>query len=253
ERETFAAMGRGEIAVSEAFARHFDVVVGDALELPTPAGPRRFRVAGTLNGMAGPAGLVYMDLATFDAHWPRPGTLHVMFFSSGEPTAVIDSIRRAAPGARSLFFTRNRELLAEARVFALRFDALLFGVASLALVLGGVAIANLLLGIVAARQHELVLLRTAGAAPNQLAGLVLCDAALIGAGAAGAGVALGALVAAPLLEIMGEALGLYLDSHFDFARLGLFLALVLGAVLASAAVPAALARRTGVLEVSSFG
>jgi len=253
EAETFAAMGRGEIAISEAFARHFDVAPGDAIELSTLAGPRSLRVAGTLNGMAGPAGLVYMDLATFDAHWPRPGTLHVMFFTSGDPGAVIDAIRRAAPDAEPLFFTQHRELLAEARKFAVRFDALLFGVASLALLLGGIAIANLLVGIVAARQRELVLLRTAGAAPNQLAALVLCDAALLAAGACSAGVALGTLVAAPLLEIMGEALGLYVDRHFDFARLGLFLALVLAAVLASAALPAALARRTGTLQVSSFG
>ncbi|HXZ86672.1 MAG TPA: FtsX-like permease family protein, partial [Myxococcota bacterium] len=253
ERETFAALGRGEIAVSEAFARHFDVAPGDALELPTPAGPRRFRVAGTLNGLAGPAGAVYMDLATFDASWKRPGTLHLMLFTAGEPAEVVAAIRRALPGAGSLFFTENRELLAEAREFALRFDALLFGVASLALFLGGVAIASLLLGIVAARQRELVLLRTAGAAPNQLAALVLCDAALIAAGAVAAGLVLGALVAGPLLQILGEDLGLFVDTHFDLPRLGLFLLLVFAAVLASAALPAAVARRTATLEVSSFG
>jgi len=252
ERDTLAALARGEVAVSETFARRYDVARGDELELPTPSGAVRFRVAGTFPNLAGPMGVVYLDLAAFDAHWPRTGASSLLFFTAGDPAPVIAAVRRATADAAGLFFTDQAALLEQARAFAGNFDALLFGVGSLALCLGGVAIANLLLGIAAARRRELVLLRTAGAAPNQLAALVLADAALLACGSIAIGGVLGALVASPLLEIMADEFGLILDTHFDWARLALLAALVLAAVLASAAYPAALVRRIAALEISSF-
>ncbi|MFI5317512.1 MAG: ABC transporter permease, partial [Myxococcota bacterium] len=252
ERAVLAALTRGEVAISSAFARHFGLSAGDALEMATPAGPRRFAIAGELFGMEGRTGILFMDLATFDAHWKRAGADAALLWTAGEPAPVIDAIRRATYGQQSLFFTENRELLARATDFASRFDALLFGVAALALALGGVAIANLLLGIVAARRREFVLLRTAGAAPNQLAAVVLGDAALIAGASVVAGSLLGVLISRPMLEVMGDEFGLFVDSHFDLARLALLFALVGASVLASAAYPALLARRTATLDVSPF-
>jgi putative ABC transport system permease protein len=201
--------------------------------------------------MAGPGGIVFMDLATFDQSWKRPGADGVLVWTQGDPTAVIDAVRATTWRRQSLFFTENAELLERATAFARRFDALLFGVATLALVLGGVAIANLLLGIVAARQRELELLRTAGAAPNQLAGVVWGDAALLAAGALFTGFALGGLIARPMLEIMGDEFGLLVEMHVDGVRLALLAALVGASVLASATYPALLARRAPVTSAFS--
>ncbi|HKC52051.1 MAG TPA: FtsX-like permease family protein [Myxococcota bacterium] len=253
ERAVLAALGRGEVGVSGAFARHFELSAGDEVELATPQGRQRFKIAGELFGMAGPSGILYMDLATFDAHWSRAGADFALLFVAGDPAPVIDAIRKATYSQQSLFFTSNEELLARAATFAARFDGLLFGVAMLALLLGGVAIANLLLGIVAARRREFVLLRTAGAAPNQLAALVLGDAAGIAGFSLLGGACLGFLLSRPMLEIMGEEFGLYVDAHLDLPRLALLFALVAASVFASALYPALLARRATTLEVSSFG
>jgi putative ABC transport system permease protein len=251
ELATIGRLARDEVAVSDAFARHFGVSEGDELELPTPTGTQRFRIAGRLDGMAGPSGIVFVDLRTFDGHWPRAGAHGARLFIDGDPGPVVDAVRRATYSQQSLFFTDNKELLARAKKFAERFDGLLFGVATLALVLGGVAIANLLLAIVAARRRELVLLRTAGAAPGQLAALVLGDAALIASLSIAVGSCLGALVARPMLEIMGGEFGLYVETHLDVPRLAFLYALVAGSVLLSALYPALLARRTAALEVTS--
>ena len=240
----YAGLARGEIAVSTAFARRFALSTGDSLELATPRGPQRFKIAGELYGLAGPAGIVYMDLATFDRFWQRPGATGLQLWTDADSRPVVDAIQAATYRTQPLFVTENRELLERARAFAGRFDTLLFGVVSLALVLGGVSIANLLLGVVAARRRELLLLRTAGAAPGQLAGLVLADAALIAGGSLLAGGALGALVARPMLGILRDELGLPVETHVDAARLALLGAWVLGAVLLSALYPAALAHRT---------
>ena len=62
-----------KFAISGAFARRFGLSTGDVLELATPRRPPAFRIAGQIFGMAGPNGIVFMDIATFDAHWPRAG------------------------------------------------------------------------------------------------------------------------------------------------------------------------------------
>jgi putative ABC transport system permease protein len=249
----FAALARGELAVSYAFAHHFRIGTGDTLELSTPRGPQRFRIGGELPGMDGPSGIIFADLATFDHWFPRVSADSLRLWTAGDPESVIEAIREATHERQSLFFTSSRELEAGAEEFAHRFDALLFGVATLALVLGGVAIANLLLGVVAARRRELVLLRTAGASPNQLAALVLSDAVLIAAGSLGAGLALGCLASAPMLEVMGDEFGLIADPHLDAPRWAVLAGLVFAALLLSALYPALLARRTQTLEVTSFG
>jgi putative ABC transport system permease protein len=249
----FEALARGELAVSYAFARHFGLGTGDTLELPTPRGPQRFRIGGEMPGMDGPSGIIFADLATFDRYFPRVSDDSLRLWTAGDPAPVIEAIRTATWERQSLFFTASAELQAGAEEFAHRFDALLFGVATLSLVLGGVAIANLLLGVVAARRRELVLLRTAGAAPNQLAALVLGDALLIAAGSLCAGLALGSVASAPMLEVMGDQFGLIAEPHLDAPRWAALAGMVFAAVLLSALHPALLARRTQTLEVSSFG
>jgi len=252
-RAAFEALARGELAVSYAFARHFALGTGDTLELHTPRGLARFRIGGELPGMDGPSGLIFADLDTFDRWFPRVADDSLRLWTAGDPEPVIAAIRAATRERQSLFFTSSTDLQAGAEAFAHRYDALLFGVAALSLVLGGVAIANLLLGVVTARRRELVLLRTAGAAPNQLAALVLGDALLIAAGSLAAGFALGLLASGPMLEVMGDQFGLIAESHLDLPRWSALAALVLGSVLLSALYPALLARRTQTLEVSSFG
>ena len=249
----FDALARGELAVSYAFARHFGLGTGDSLELVTPRGRQRFRIGGELPGMDGPSGLIFADLATFDRFFPRVSDDSLRFWTVGDPEQVIEAIRAATGERQSLFFTDSAELQRGAEDFAHRFDALLFGVASLALVLGGVAIANLLLGVVAARRRELVLLRTAGAAPNQLAALVLGDALLIAAGSLVSGLALGTVASSPMLDVLGDEFGLIAEPHLDGPRWAALAALVLAAVVLSAIYPALLARRTQTLEVGSFG
>src|SRR5262249_18293121 len=130
DRATFARLEQGEVAVNDAFARHFAVSPGDELELQTPQGPRSFRIAGGLPGMEGRNGLLFVALATFDSFWPRPGAEFVRLFVTGEPAAVVDAARSATYSRQSLFFADNAELLARAKKFAARFDGLLFGVAA---------------------------------------------------------------------------------------------------------------------------
>ena len=59
------ARERGELLVSEPFARRFGADTGSTVTLPTPAGPRRFRVAGVYRDYSNDRGTVVMDRALY--------------------------------------------------------------------------------------------------------------------------------------------------------------------------------------------
>lgn len=239
------ALLAGEVAVSSAFARRFDLEPGDSVELSTPRhGRRAFRIAGELPGLAGPAGVIFVDLATFDSFWQRPGATNVYVWISGERNQVIEEVQRRTSDRQDLFFTNGGELMNGARVFAARFDGLLYGVGTLAIVLGAISIANLLAGMVAARRLEFALLRSAGASPMQLSAVVVGDALVVSIVGIVAGTTLGVLLSFPMLDLMSAEFGLSVERHFDLSKLGLLAISVMISVAASAVYPALLARRS---------
>ena len=239
------ALVAGDVAVSGPFARRFGVQPGDSVDLSTPGGRRSFRIAGELPALAGPAGVIFVDLATFDRFWERPGATSVFVWFSGEQDEVIDEVRRRTGDRQDLFFTNGRQMLAGARDFAARFDGLLYGVGTLAIVLGAISIANLLAGMVTARRVEFVLLRSAGASPAQLSAVVFGDALLVSIAGIMTGSALGVLLSIPMLDLMSAEFGLGVDRHLDVARLGVLALSVMLAVALSAIYPAWIARRSG--------
>ena len=244
------ALVDGDLAMSGAFARKFGLRPGDSLELSTPRGRRSFRIAGELTALAGPAGVIFVDLATFDRVWERPGATLVYVWIARDHDVVIDEIRRRTGDRQDLFFTNGNRLLAEARTFAARFDGLLYGVGTLAIVLGAISIANLLAGMVTARRLEFSLLRSAGASPAQLCAVVFGDALLVSAFGIAAGGTLGVLLSIPMLDLLSAEFGLAVDRHLDLARLGLLALSVLLSVTLSASYPAWLARRSSEPELA---
>ncbi len=243
------ALVKGSVCVSSAFARRFSLTTGDTLELSTPQGRKAFTIAGVVPGLAGPSGTIYFDIEVFDRIWPRPGATAVYVWISAEPDRVIDEVRRRTEDSQPLFFTNNLELLEGARKFAVRFDDLLYGVSTLAIVLGAVAAANLLAGIVAARRVEFALLRAAGASPSQIGALVLCDALLVSAVGLGTGALLGYFVSEPMLDLMSTEFGLRVTRHLDLPRLSILALAITSAVGLCSIYPSWIAFRPSELEL----
>ena len=84
-----------------------------------------------------------------------------------------------------------------------RFIHLLYVVTGLTVLLGGIAVMNLLIGSVMERRRELALLRVAGATGPQIIGLVLVDGLIVAMVGAALGVGLGLPCASHMSGILG--------------------------------------------------
>jgi putative ABC transport system permease protein len=249
-RRLARAIADGQVAVSDGFAERFDVRMGDPLVLDTPAGPRRFVVAGRLRDYAGPTGSLNIDLRVFDGIWSRPGARNVVVWADPPLADAVRRIEERVGGRQDLFFAYGAELERYASRLLARFTHVLDLLAGLTALLGGMAVLNLLLGAVGERRRELGLLRSAGATRAQITALVLADGLVAGAVGGAAGLALGVVCSQPLVaEIVPSALGWALDFSVEPRKLGLLLLGVAGASLLASLYPAWLARRAASAEV----
>lgn len=90
---TQIAHGRA-IALSQQIAAEHHVGIGGTLVLPTPSGPRSFRVAATTTNLAWPPGVIFISSAAYAAAWQTsaPTTLGVQLAAGADPTRVRQQI-----------------------------------------------------------------------------------------------------------------------------------------------------------------
>ena len=201
------ALVRGDIAISDGFAHHFGVRVGDRIALSTPKGRRTFRAAGIVRDYGGPGGSLELDLNTFDELWHRNGSTSLYIWTDPPVEEVLEKIRRRVGGRQALFFLYGDELEDYAAKVIDRFIHLLYVVTGLTVFLGGIAVMNLLIGSVMQRRRELALLRVAGATGPQIIGLVLVDGLIVAMAGAVFGVGLGLPCASHMSGILTDAFG----------------------------------------------
>lgn len=248
--ELARALARGEIAVSDAFADHFGVGVGESLTLVTPKGPARFRIAGMFRDYVGPNGSVQLDIGVLDRYWPRQGSYLLAAWVESPVEARIDAIRAAVGGRQDLFFIHGEALDRYAGDILRRLAALLTQVALLTALLGGLAVVNLLIGSVTERRRELFLLRSVGATNGQLTALILVDAAIVALLGSLVGIGIGILCAYPMVtDVLREAFGWSVRFELPGAVLAALFAGALGAALLAGLYPAWLAQRLPPREV----
>jgi putative ABC transport system permease protein len=229
--ELARALARGEIAVSDAFADHFGVGAGDEITLPTPRGPVTFRVAGEFRDYVGPAGSVQLDLGVLDRYWDREGAYMLAVWMDSPVESGIEGVQRTVGEGQDLFFIHGEALDHYAGDVLRRLAGILVQIAVVTSLLGGFAVANLLIGSVTERRRELFLLRSVGATNGQLMGLVLVDAALIALLGTAVGVAVGILCSYPMVtDVLREAFGWSVRFRIPIGDLAF---LAVGVVLAS--------------------
>jgi putative ABC transport system permease protein len=213
--ELAAALLRGEVAISYAFARHFGKAIGDSLVLPTRAGERAFRIGGLIRNYAGPTGTLLFDVQTFDAHFARDGATSVRFWSEA-PYADVESAIQARVGElQPLFFSHGEEGRGTAARTLARFRALLYVVVGVAALFCGAALLNLLSGSVTSRRRDLAILQVAGARPAEIAAALVVDAGLLALAGIACGTLLGLAAGNVLAQVLFERLGWFIDYRVD--------------------------------------
>jgi putative ABC transport system permease protein len=212
------ALQRGGVLVTESYAHHHRVRVGDPVTLPAASGEVRLRVEGVFQDYSTDAGAVLMDRALYERLWPGPRTESMALYL--EPGASVERVRAAflalvGPG-RLLHVTPHQAL--RRRVLTV-FDETF----RITWALQGIAVAVSVLGVVSTlttlvlqRRRELATLRAVGARRAQLRDLVLTESALLGVSGSLLGCGAGLVLAWLLVHVInrqffGWTLGLTLE------------------------------------------
>ncbi len=187
-----AFQGGEAVIVSEAFAYHHHLRVGDTLPLPTVHGRRSFPVAGVYVDYGSDRGVVTMSRSTYLANWHDPVITAASLYleEDARADAVVEQILSMAHlpeglRLRSVGALRAASLEVFDRTFTV--TAVLRVVA---VVVAAVGILAALMAIQLERAREAAVLRVVGLAPRELWRLILAETGLMGTAAG--------LLAAPL-------------------------------------------------------
>lgn len=184
-----------------------------------------------------------MDLATFDAIWPRGAQILVVWYD-GPADRGIQQMRARVPSDEALFFVPADGVSEQIHRVLQRFNSVFYSLFALTGLLGGVAVASMVFGSVVERRRELGLLRAQGADTRQLTEIVLWDALLVVTSALVLGTVIGLLLALPLADALTEAFGWTLTTVVPMQRVGALVGAMLLGTLVVSIYPARLAART---------
>lgn len=231
----------GGVLVSEPYAWHRGVGVGDVVELPTAEGVQGFEVAAVYASYASDRGVVLMARETYVELWRDRSISGISVDLAPGATAdeVIPHLRATAgDGAELLFQSRDALRRASLEVFDRTF--LITGV--LRLLAGLVAFIGVLSALMALqleRGRELGVLRANGMTPGQVWRLVTAQTGLMGLVAGLLSLPVGLLLAAVMIHVINRrSFGWSLDMTVDPAILAEALLLSLVAALLAGLYPA---------------
>jgi putative ABC transport system permease protein len=235
----------GWIAISQQIASERHVRAGEPLVLPTPTGPRRYRVAALTSNLAWTPGVVFMSRPDFRAAFASsaPSALAVTPRAGVSTATAIAEIHAAlGPGSGLEVASATRR---ERKIDSLASEGLAqLGVISTLLVIAAVlALAAALTSSIYQRRGALASLRLTGAAPARLRRILAVEAMLmLGAGCL-AGAVAGAYGQFIIDAYLRHVTGFPVANAGASARPLLVLVVVLAAAFAIVAVPAWMASR----------
>ena len=238
--------GQDTVIVTESFAHRYHVAEGDVLKIRTPSGIAPLRIAGIYYDYTSDRGLMMIDRPVFDRWWHDPGVNSAAIYlkPGADIPAATARIRARWSGQGLIIYTnaalRTRILTVFDQTFAVT------GIIKIIAVL--VAIVGIFLALTALvieREREIGVLRAIGASAAQVRGLLLSEAALLGAVASALGIASGMCLAMVLTWVVNKAFfGWTIQLQWPWLTLATTPLWIIPAAMLAAVAPALRAGRT---------
>jgi putative ABC transport system permease protein len=234
--------GEGEaVLVSEPFAYHRGLRIGDTVRLRTDAGEHEFPIGGVVYDYGSSAGIVLMGRQAYERSWADRGisALGIYVKDPHEVDALIEALRRAAGPGEDVFIRSNRALReASLEVFDRTF-AVTGVLRLLALVVAFVGVLSALMAQALERAREIGVLRAQGLTPLQVWGLTASQTGFMGLVAGLLALPVGVVLALVLIFVINRrSFGWTLQLEIAPAILLQAVLLAVGAALLAAIYPA---------------
>jgi putative ABC transport system permease protein len=231
----------GWIAVSSGLAGERGLRVGGSLDLPTPSGPARFRVAAVMTNLGWLPGALTLNSADFRRHWQTgaPMALEVLLRPGAAPARVLRAVRLAlaragrdglqAHSARTLDATFERNVGAGLHS--------LEEISTLLLVAAALALAAALGATIWGRRPRLAALKIQGFRNFQLWRAIMLESVIVLAVGCSLGSLLGVFGHVLANDWLELSTGFPAPFGFDGAQLLVMLLLVAAVALTVIAIP----------------
>jgi putative ABC transport system permease protein len=236
--------------VSEPFASKHNIHVGDSIHLGLAGKMRAFRILGIYYDYSTERGFIILDRATLLKYLPDPAASNIAVYL--KPGVNAEEVRRAIGniiGGRAVMAFSNNKLRAEAIKIFDRSFRITYALEAVAVFVAVIGIAGSLLALVIDRRREFALLRFLGAAREQVRGIILWEAGLLGLLAIGIGLVLGFLLSLLLIFVINkQSFGWTIQFHLPVLLLAVALGGVYLATVLAGLYPARTAMRMNPIE-----
>ena len=236
------AFNAGEaVIVSEPFAWHRQVAVGDSLSVITDRGRRSFHIAGIYYDYSSDMGLVFINHATYRRLWDDPfiSGIGVDVAAADSIAAMIAAIRRLIPENEEVIVQSQRNLRESSMLIFDRTFIITSVLQTLAIVVAFISILASLMALQLERSRTLGVLRAIGMTPPQVWGLTALQTGLMGLVAGLLSLPLGNLLALVLIYVINKrSFGWTLQYAFQYNWLIQAFILAIGASLLAGLYPA---------------
>ena len=170
------------VIVSEPYAFHRGLSVGDRIELPTPSGVEEIPILGVFYDYGSDRGAVMMSRRLYDRLFDDPGVTSLgLFLAPGaDSEAVVRDLLASVPERRTVIARSNDSLRAASlEVFDRTFEVTAV-LRLLAFIVAFVGVLSALMALELERAREFGVLRASGLTPGQVWTLVMTQTGLMG-------------------------------------------------------------------------
>ena len=229
------------IVISEPLAETFSYKEGDILELPTPAGLQRLRVAGVFYDYRTDGPSVWMDIRQFRRFWHDNHLNAVrLYINDKRKIPQVQARLQEKYGSQYRLLTLSHQELRQGilRIFDETF-ALTYALEGVAVVVAVFGIITTFLVLIMERERELALLQALGASRKQILSMVLVESGLASFLSFVLGALCGSLLSLLLIYVINkQAFGWTIHLHWTPGIYWQTFILVIALGLISGAYPA---------------
>jgi putative ABC transport system permease protein len=194
------------ILVSERFESLVGRGTGETIELPTPAGPKQFPIAGVFYDYTPNECLIYVPRALYQRYWGDNAIdgLALYFRDAAQIGPTIREMQRRFGPRYQLTLLQNREIRASVfKTFDQTF-AVTYALQLISILVAAIGIFDTLIALLLERSRELAALRALGASGGQIIKTTLVEFALVGVFSWVIGTAAGLCLAWQLIYVINR-------------------------------------------------
>jgi putative ABC transport system permease protein len=247
-------LAAGEIAASRFAMRSLDLDIGDEVTLPTPTGPRAFRVGADFEDWAF-RGTFYVDLDTYRSAWGDDAAYRYAVVPTADASVDelgddIDGALRAS-SVPAHVVTRD-EAVADLVTYTTTFFPLFRALTLASFVLAALALANAAFTTLAERRWLFALQRALGMTTREVVRSLALEAVVVGLVAAIGATILGVTLGGFLMGTMSDAVTVTFGITVPWTTVAAASVLGIGVALGATWFPRRTARRATIVESLRF-